>query len=58
MLPEYDNRPSPGTPLYSDANSTDEVDDIKYTFLGFGLTGGTLFCFAIAAFALALAIFN
>jgi hypothetical protein len=56
-LPEYNNRPA-GTPLYSDPSSNDELDDLKYTVLGFGLTGGTLLCFGAAAVLLLLAIFN
>lgn len=56
-LPEYDNRPAPGTPLYD--NSADgELEDIKFTVLGIGLTGGTLACFGAAVALLLLALLN
>lgn len=35
-LPEYDNRPAPGTPLHSDKESS-EWDDIKFPLLVIGL---------------------
>ena len=58
-LPEYDNRPGPGVPLHSDpGSSSSELDDIKFTLLGFGLTGGTLVCFAVAVALLLLILLN
>lgn len=36
-LPEYDNRPKPGEPLYRTPNESSEWDDIKFTVLGIGL---------------------
>jgi hypothetical protein len=36
-LPEYDNRPAPGTPLYDAPSETGEADDIKFVFLGIAL---------------------
>jgi hypothetical protein len=35
-LPEYDNRPGPGEPLYDDKKSS-EWDDIKFPLLAVGL---------------------
>jgi hypothetical protein len=57
-LPEYDNSPPPGTPLHSDPTENSAFDDIKFTVLGFGLTGGTLACFAAATALLLLALLN
>lgn len=57
-LPEYDNRPGPGVPLYSDSSSNSHLDDIKFTILGFGITSATLACFAAAAGLLLLALLN
>lgn len=37
-LPEYDNRPAPGTPLYEETNSVGgEWEDIKFALLCVGL---------------------
>lgn len=37
-LPEYDNRPAPGTPLYEETNSGGgEWEDIKFALLCVGL---------------------
>lgn len=36
-LPEYDNRPAPGTPLYNDPDEMGEADDIKFVFLAIAL---------------------
>jgi len=58
-LPEYDNRPAPGAPLYDDStSSSSEWDDIKFTFLGLVLPIGTLIGFGAAALLLLLALFN
>lgn len=58
-LPEYDNRPTPGTPLYDNSpNSSGEWDDIKFTFLGVALPIGTLIAFGAAVVLLLLALFN
>lgn len=35
-LPEYDNRPAPGDPLYADKKASD-WDDIKFPLLAIGL---------------------
>ena len=56
-MPEYDNRPAPGAPLY-DTTPDGELEDIKFTVLGIGLTGGTLACFGAAFALLLLALFN
>lgn len=58
-LPEYDNRPTPGTPLYDNSVSSDgEWDDIKFTFLGIALPIGTLIAWGAVLVLLLLAIFN
>jgi hypothetical protein len=57
-LPEYDNRPAPGEPLFSDPSSNSQLDDIKFTLLGFGITGGTIICFGAAALLLLLALLH
>lgn len=58
-LPEYDNRPAPGAPLYDESASTGgEWDDIKFTFLGVVLPIGTLLGFGAAVVLLLLALFN
>lgn len=56
-LPEYDDRPAPGTPLYDNSSSGSRREDAKFTFLGIALPIGTILCFA-AAGALLLALFN
>lgn len=57
-LPEYDNRPAPGTPLYEDPTSDGEWDDIKFAVLGFTLPIGTLIAFGAVIVLLLLAVFN
>lgn len=58
-LPEYDNRPAPGTPLYDDSASSDgEWDDIKFTFLGIALPISALIAWGAVLVLLLLAIFN
>ena len=36
-LPQYDNRPGPGVPLYSDNSKSHEWQSIKFVTLGVGL---------------------
>ena len=58
-LPEYDNRPGPGEPLYDDPNADAQTwDDVKFTFLSVTLPLGTLIGFGAAIVLLLLAIFN
>ena len=58
-LPEYDDRPAPGTPLYDDSASNEaEWDDIKFTVLGFTLPIGMVICWGAVLVLLLLAIFN
>jgi hypothetical protein len=47
-LPEYDNRPSPGTPLYDAPSDKGDMDDIKFGFLVIALPLGTLLGFGAA----------
>jgi hypothetical protein len=49
-LPEYDNRPGPGTPLYSDPKAGE--GDFKYPALIFLLIVGFIVCFAILGYGL------
>lgn len=57
-LPQYDNRPGPGQPLYGDSTKNHELESIKFTILGFGLTTGTLLAFGVAAVLLLLTVLN
>ena len=58
-LPEYDNRPGPGEPLYDNSDSkAGSWDDFKFVFLGITLPLGTLIGFGSAIVLLLLAIFN
>jgi hypothetical protein len=44
-LPEYDNRPPAGTPLYTDSSKDSSWDDIKFPVLAIGLPLLALVCF-------------
>ncbi len=58
-LPEYDNRPGPGEPLYEDVNAESQTwEDIKFTFLTVTLSLGTLIGIGAVIVLLLLAIFN
>lgn len=57
-LPEYDDRPAPGTPLYESPSNGSRREDAKFTFLGIALPIGILICFAVAGALLLLALFN
>jgi hypothetical protein len=41
-LPEYDNRPAPGTPLYDVPSETGEADGLKFVSLAIALSLGML----------------
>jgi len=57
-LPEYDNRPAPGTPLYDDPSDKGEADDIKFVFLGITLPLVMVLSCGAVLVLLLLAIFN
>lgn len=57
-LPEYDNRPGPGQPLYSDPGSNSQWDDIKFSLLGITFTLGTLIGVAAVVVLLLMAVFH
>ncbi len=57
-LPEYDNRPGPGEPLYDDSTSDGEWDDIKFVVLGYTLPIGALIAFGSVVVLLLLAVIN
>lgn len=45
-LPEYDNRPAPGTPLYDPAPRP-ALEDEKFVILGFGLPAIIFVCIGL-----------
>lgn len=47
-LPEYDNRPPAGTPLYTDSSKDSSWDDIKFPLLAIGLPVLIFLCFGTA----------
>ena len=55
-LPEYDNRPLVGTPLYDPAPRP-PLEDTKFVLLGFGLPLGVLACVVLVVVGL-VALFN
>lgn len=57
-LPEYDNRPGPGQPLYGDHRNNHQWDDLKFAFLGLSLPLGTLIGFGAAAALLLIAFLH
>ena len=56
-LPEYDNRPAPGAPLYED-NESSEWDNIKFPLLAIALPILLLLLFGSAAINFAGALFR
>ena len=55
-LPEYDNRPPPGTPLYDPAPRP-ALEDEKFIILGFGLPVIVIVCIVLFA-ASVVALFD
>lgn len=55
-LPEYDNRPPAGTPLYSDSSKDSSWDDFKFPLLAIGLPLLTFLFFGTAILELLTAI--
>ena len=55
-LPEYDNRPPAGTPLY-DPPPRPPLEDVKFAILGVGLPAIVIVCAVLFVVAVA-ALFN
>lgn len=48
-LPEYDNRPGPGEPLYSTDSAKSEWNDIKFPLMAIGIPLGILASLGLVA---------
>lgn len=58
-LPEYDNRPAPGTPLYDDTSrGGGEWEDIKFALLCVGLPIAMLACLGAIFASVLLPLFD
>lgn len=57
-LPQYDNRPSPGTPLYDDSSRNSPWDDVKFPLLAIGLPIAGLICLGFAVVGLLRAFYH
>lgn len=48
-LPEYDNRPAPGEPLYSRESAKSEWEDLKFPLMAIGIPLGILASLGLVA---------
>jgi hypothetical protein len=51
-LPQYDNRPPVGTPLYRDVDDKAAWEDVKYPLVVFGIVAGVLASALLILFAI------
>lgn len=51
-LPEYDNRPAAGEPLYSSDSAKSDWEDIKFPVLAIGIPASILIALGVVGYAL------